>query len=79
MYRYVIVMEKKTNIVKLYKQSRKIRGYIVKYSDEHYEFHTGKPSDASCFGWKYSKLSDALKTGDEYFENITSFKDVIIK
>lgn len=72
-------MVTKTNIVKLYKYQRKIIGYIVKYSDEHYEFHTGKPSDGSCISWKYSKLSDALKTGDEYFKNYTSFKDITIK
>ncbi len=72
-------MIKKTNIVKLYKHQRKIIGYIIKYDNEHYSFCTGKPSDVSCFSWKYSNLSDALKTGDEYFENYTSFKDVIIK
>lgn len=68
---------KSEEIIKFYKQNRKIRGYIVKYANDHYEFHTGKPSDASCFSWRYSKLKDAVRTGDEYFKNYTDLTSVL--
>ncbi len=69
----------KIEIIHLYKHNRKIIGYVVKYANDHYEFHTGKPSDASYFSWKYSNLTDAMKTGDEYFQNHTDLKSVLFK
>lgn len=70
-------MTTKPEIIHLYKSNRKIIGYIVKYANNHYEFHTGKPSDGSCFSWKYSNLTDAMKTGDEFFRNHTDLTSVL--
>lgn len=57
-------------IIKLFKRNRKIVCYI-EHSYNHFNVHTGKPSDSFCIGWTYENLEDAMNTATEYFENYT--------
>lgn len=55
-------------VIKLYKYNRKIIGFIRK-TTHGFEFCTGKPSDREGLTWQYTKLTDAIKTGNEYYNN----------
>lgn len=59
-------------VIKTYKQSRRIICYITHYNGV-FTACTGKPSDATCIGWKCDNLDKAISLAEEYFDNITNF------
>lgn len=56
------------SVIKHYKYNRKTIGFIRK-TTRGFEFCTGKPSDREVLGWQYTNLNDAIKTGNEYYNN----------
>ncbi len=60
----------------LFKNGRRTICYVEIWPDTciskaHVSVRTGKPSDASCIGWKYGtdQLDQAMATAEEYFTN----------
>lgn len=61
-------------IIKQWKNKRKIICYIYATLRGTYRLCTGKPSDIQCISWEYDNVQDAVNTGNEYFNNVTNLK-----
>ena len=61
-------------IIKQWKNKRKIVCYMCKTSKGTYKVCTGKPSDVQCISWEYNNMQDATFTGNEYFNNVTNIQ-----
>ena len=63
-------------IVKEYKNGKKTICYISKISmsgRDLFFVSTGSPKAKQCLSWKYNTLPEAIKTAEEYFENVSNF------